>query len=227
MTNKIAPPRVLFLITLALFIIIPIIGVLTLKTELPPSITINHNGQPTLGYPKAKVNVVVFEEPKCSNCRDYSEEIFPKIKQEFIDTNKITYTLIPVSFLPGSMPAAVALLCVYYSDPTYPNDELFFSYLDYIYKHQPDELTDWATKEKLTEFAKATSPAIDLSKLQNCIQMETYRIRIEQNTAYGKELMGGAISTPSVYVNGIRAEELSYDSISELIKKALEHEGVY
>ena len=70
------------------------------KKELPPAITLDTTGQPTIGYPKAKVHVVVFEEPKCSNCRDYSREIYPSIKKNFIDTNKITYTVIPVSFLP-------------------------------------------------------------------------------------------------------------------------------
>lgn len=226
MNNK-KPPRLLFWITVFLFLII--IGAIFFihETSLPPSITLNTKGQPSIGYPKAVVEVVIFEEPKCSSCRDYNDHIFPKIKEEFIDTNKIRYTVIPVSFLPGSMPAAIALLCVYHANPLYPNDELFFSYLDYIYIHQPDEKTDWANTETLLKFAKKTSPAIRLDALKKCIDMETYRIKIEQNTAYGKQVMGGIISTPTLYVNGIKVQELSIDSIRKLIQEVLEHEGVY
>jgi len=196
-------------------------------SELPPAIEVSTEGQPTIGYPKARVHVVVFEEPKCSNCREYNDDVYPTIKKEFIDTNKITYTVIPVSFLPGSMPAAVALLCVYNENTEYPNDEMFFKYLDYIYDHQPDEHKDWATPEKLSEFAKKTSPAIKIENLKKCIEMETYRVQIEKNTAYGKEIMGGVISTPTVYVNGIEVKEITVDGISKLIKEVLEHEGVY
>ncbi len=195
--------------------------------ELPPAITINVEGQPTIGYPNAKVHVVVFEEPKCSNCALYTEQIFPAIKKEFIDTNKIKYTVVPVSFLPGSMPAAVALLCVYYENPDYPNPEMFFKYFDYMYAHQPDEHSDWATPDKLIDFAEHTSPAIKTDKLKKCTSMETYRIQIQKNTAYGAEIMGGQISTPTVYVNGIEVKELTEDNVKKLIKEVLASEGVH
>jgi len=194
--------------------------------DLPPSITLDTEGQPTIGYPKARVHVVVFEEPKCSNCRDFNNDIYPTIKKEFIDTNKITYTSIPVSFLPGSMPAAVALLCVYNADPEYPNNDMFFKYLNYIYEHQPDEHTDWATPEKMIEIAKKTSPSISTSKLKKCIDMDSYRVQIAKNTAYGREVMGGVISTPTVYVNGIKVDEITVDGINKLIKEVLGYEGV-
>lgn len=197
------------------------------RNKLPPAITLDTSGQPTIGYPKAKVHVVVFEEPKCSNCRDYTLQVYPTIKRDFIDTNKITYTVIPVSFLPGSMPAAVALLCVYKANPDYPNNEMFFKYLDYLFSHQPDEHTDWATPEKLGDFARQTSPAIKIDELKKCVEMETYRIQIDKNTAYGQTVMKGALSTPTVYVNGIEAKEISTEGISKLIKQCLEKEGVY
>src|SRR5262245_26924290 len=129
------PPRALFWITCVILCAVSSITYFT-RTQLPPSIILNTTGQPTIGYAKARVHVVVFEEPKCSHCREFNNNIFPTIKKDFIDTNKIRYTVIPVSFLPGSMPAAIATLCVYHENALYPNDELFFKYFDYIYKHQ-------------------------------------------------------------------------------------------
>src|ERR1700722_18713922 len=100
------PPKVLIWVTLGILILI--IGTMfsLFGEDLPEAISINTKGQPTIGYPKAKVQVVVFKEPKCVNCKQFNDEIFPKLKEEFIDTNKIRYTIVPVSFLPGSMPAA-------------------------------------------------------------------------------------------------------------------------
>jgi len=219
-------PKRLVLFTFAIFVLILALGCFFNKPTLPDAITLKVDGQPTIGYPKAKVHVVVFEEPKCVNCREFSEEIYPLLKKDYIDTNKITYTVVPVSFLPGSMPASNALLCTYYSDPVYPNNELFFTYLKYIYAHQPDEHTDWATTEKLLEFAKEASPAIDLSKLQKCIDHETYRVQVEKNNAFGKSIMGGVLSTPTMYINGIEVKQLDYSSVEELIKKLLEKEGL-
>lgn len=197
------------------------------QTTLPDAVEINTEGQPTIGYPKARVHVVVFEEPKCSNCREYNEQIFPIIKKKYIDTNKITYTVVPVAFLPGSMPAAVALLCVYHENPDYPNSDMFFKYFDYMYDHQPDEYSDWAKVPKLQEFAEKTSPAINTDKLKKCVDMESYRIQIEKNTQMGRDVMGGVISTPTVYVNGIEVKELTADELSKVINTVLEHEGVH
>lgn len=227
MTQKTTPPRKLIWITCCILLIASGLVTYFSTSQLPAAITVNTKGQPTIGYPKSRVRVVVFEEPKCSNCRDYNDQIYPKIKKEFIDTNKITYTVIPVSFLPGSMPAAIACMCVYHSDPVYPNNDLFFTYLDYMYRNQPSEHSDWATPTKLVDFAEGASPAIPKDTLKKCVEMETYRVKIEQNTAYGKKIMDGRLSTPTVFVNGIKVNDLSYDEISKLIKEVLEQQGVH
>jgi protein-disulfide isomerase len=224
--HPIRPPRALLFVTCILLFIFASSTYFYAKTKLPPSIVINAKGQPTLGYAKARVHVVVFEEPKCMHCQELNNELFPVIKKEFIDTNKIRYTVIPVSFMPGSMPAAIASLCVYHQNSLYPNDELFFKYLDHIYKNQKNIESNWTSLQKLMEYAQATSPAIEINRLRSCVEMETYRVQIEENTAYGEKLMGGTIYTPTIYVNGIQLHEISIDDLRKLINAVLAHEGV-
>jgi protein-disulfide isomerase len=221
------PPKTMVWVTLALMSFMIIVTSLYARSSLPEGITIDTTGQPTIGLPQARVQLVLFEEPKCVACRDYSKEILPKIKKNYIDTNKIRYTTVLVSFLPNSMNAAEALLCVYNQEPEFPNAELFYAYLDYIYRHQPDEKTDWAKPDLLANFAKKTSPAIDLSKLKDCVNLDTYRIQIEKNSTYAALLMGGQISTPTLFVNGVEVKELTYEKVSELIDEFLKKEGVY
>lgn len=220
------PPRILVLLSVGIMVVISAWAIYVEQSTLPEGLKIDVAGQPTVGYPRAVVSVVVFEEPKCSNCKIFNNTVVPKIKKDFIDTSKIRYTVIPVSFLPNSMPVAVALLCAYHKDPKNTNDDLFFKFLDYIYQNQPPEYLDWASLDKLEEMAKATSPAISLKKLQSCVEHEGYRNQIVKNTEYGGELMNGTLSTPSVFVDGIATDDNSYASIQELIKKALDEKGV-
>lgn len=214
-------PKFLVIITSIIFVLIIGLGSYFHHTTPVKAIHVDSEGQPTIGYTKAKIHVIVFEEPKCSNCKQYNEEIYPKIKQDFIDTNKIQYTVIPVSFLPGSMPAANALLAVFYNEPDYPNSPLFFTFLDYMYRNEPAEHLDWATTEALVKMAKDASPAIDTINLKNCLEKETHRIKIVKNTDYGKKIMDGVISTPTLYVNGVKIEELTYSNIKDQIEKTL------
>lgn len=215
-----SPPffRSLVLWSVAVMLLL-VAAIIYTRPTLPPGEKIDTSGQPTIGYPKAKVHVVVFEEPKCPDCKRYNNTIFQQIKKEFIDTNQIRYTVIPVSFLPNSMPAAVALLCAYHQDEEYTNADQYFTLLDYLYANQPPEQEDWATVENLQEMAKKASPAIHLDQLKNCIEQESYRVQIAKNTEYGAKLMNGLLSTPSIYVNGIRADKVSLSTIKKLISE--------
>jgi protein-disulfide isomerase len=124
------------------------------------------------------------------------------------------------------MPAALALLCVYHQDAAKPQTDLFFSYLDYIYKNQPPEKQNWATTDTLLKFAAAASPSIDLVHLKKCIEGEDYSKQVVKNTALGNKLMGH-LTTPTIYVNGVKVENnkddtIDYDKIKAAIENALQ-----
>lgn len=183
--------------------------------------TIDTAGQPTIGNPEALIHVVAFLEPKCPDSKRYNNASFPKLKAEFIDTNKISYTVITTSFLSQSMPAAIALLCIYNQAPNAPHTDLFFKYLDYIYLNQPPEKENWATIETLLKFADNVSPEIDQKQLKNCIEKKSYSSQVEKNTAYGNKLMGH-LSTPTIYVNGVKIENSNETIDYENLKKAIQ-----
>lgn len=185
---------------------------------------IETSGQPALGDSQAKVQVVAFLEPKCPDSKRYNNASFPKLKSEYIDTKKVRYTVITTSFLSNSMPAAIALLSVYHQDPNKPNSELFFKYLNYIYQNQPPERDNWATLETLQKFAANASPEINLDHLKKSIETEEFKSQIEKNTAYGNKVMGH-LSTPTIYVNGVKIENsdetIDYEKLKTAIEQAL------
>ena len=85
------------------------------------------------------------------------------------------------SFLSHSMPAALALLCVYNQKPA-PRTDLFFKYLDYIYQHQLPERQNWTTTETLVKYAASTSPEINTKELKNCINIGRFQSQVEKDT---------------------------------------------
>lgn len=177
--------------------------------------------QPTLGDANAPVHVVVFEEPKCPGCKKFTTLIFPLLKQDYIDTKQVRFSVIPVSFVPKSMPAAEAWLCVYHQEGNQLQSDLAFKFIDYTYANQPAENTDWATVDTLVKFAKETSPSIDLEAFKKCLEKHTYQKQVEKNTEDGMNLMEGDLGTPSIFINGVQLDEVSYDNIEQRIKEEL------
>jgi protein-disulfide isomerase len=163
--------KILVIVTVIVLAVISVIGLQFKKHEsLLVSTKMGITGNPTLGSPKANIDIVVFEEPKCPACKTFSDTIYPKIRKNFVATNKATYTLIPISFIKNSMPAAIALFCVYHQDKDFPNSELFFKYVEHMYANQPSESEDWATPETLKKFATETSPVIKIDAFQDCLR---------------------------------------------------------
>ncbi len=179
---------------LAVLILGALVFYKTQRVDLPPAVQIDISGQPHTG--NGTTIIVAFEDMKCSNCKIYNEVIYPFIQSHYIDSGKATYVMIPLAFLHNSIPAGNAALCAYHQKP-----ELFFSYVDYVYQHQPDEALDWATPETLTEFAQHV-PGIDMSALTTCIHNNTYYTQLEQNLAIAGKAMGDTIQTPSLYIDG-------------------------
>lgn len=52
----------------------------------PPAI-----GDMSLGDPKAKVTLIEYASASCPHCAKFSLDVFPELKKEYIDTNKIHF----------------------------------------------------------------------------------------------------------------------------------------
>jgi len=181
---------------------------------------IDTSGQPTLGSKHSPIHVIVFEEPYCSACRKFSERVLPAIRSEFVDKNLATVTVIPVSFLPHSMLLAEGWLSVYHQNPAEPNAELFFAFARYFYQHQPDEGSVLSVSQVL-QMAKEASPKINLQQLEHNLKERTYHIRVEENTTYAKQLLGGRLATPALFINGRVVEDISVNNVMTEIHERL------
>ncbi|HRD54890.1 MAG TPA: thioredoxin domain-containing protein [Parachlamydiaceae bacterium] len=207
----------LILIATVLLMILFVLGNFFFTHIKPTSeYSLNTFNQPTLGNTKASVELVVFEDPKCASCKLYNSDIFPAIKKEYIDTNKIKYVNIPVSLMENSMDEVEALLCVYYQDEQKPSSELFFKLLHIMYGVQGEK----KTVDQILEIAKKEDPAFNLDKIKKCIERHVYFTKIKQNTAEALRTMSNNKSLPALFINGVRIDASNSETIFKAIDKA-------
>lgn len=175
------------------------------RGRLPDRIAINTAGQPSVGT--GDVELVVFEDLACRNCRVFTEEIVPRISSAYVETGKARLTVIPVAFGEDSKPLANAALGVYRIDP----DRFIPFVLELLHSKARG-------REGILN-AAAKVGGIDLIKLSFCIDQRLYYEEIDQNLSWAKRLMGDEFGTPTLFVNGIMTSTESFDEVEERIQQ--------
>lgn len=178
--------------------------------NLPSHKNIDISGQPTLNK-DGKIQIVAFEDLKCSNCKRYNTELFPEIKKQYIDTGKASYTTITLAFIPGSEPAGNAALCLAEQDNNY-----YFEFTDYVFANQPDEMLNWATTETLLDFASHVD-GINKEALESCMNSNRYNKRIAMNLELAEKAMPKQVGTPAIFINGYKLNQLNMDAANQLV----------
>lgn len=179
--------------------------------HFPAPVPVFTQGQPTEGNPNASVHVVSFEDPSCSNCLEFHQNAYPFLKRNYIETGLIKYTVVLVSFLPDSRPISMALLCALSQSP-----KDFFRLLEAFYLNPTDpNLSPDVISKNLLSLAQNLN--ININAMQNCITNRRYSSEITHNTTYAKDLMGGYIQTPTVYVNGMKIINPTIEQLESFI----------
>ncbi len=184
-------------------------------TREPHPISIEISGHITIGDYLAPVRMVVFEDLKCENCREFHEQIFPDLKRKYIDTKKVSLTIIPIAFLDGSEQLANVLLSIYFRYPDH-----FLAYLEKVEKSFSSHHSDWDSKEKLLEYAEEVG-TINSIYIEACLKMGKYLPEIRKNFALAERAMGKNVATPTLYINGIATSASNIKAINRRIEKIL------
>jgi protein-disulfide isomerase len=166
----------------------------------------------TFGNPKAEIKVVIFEDFQCKYCKEFVNRILPEIKKDYIDTNKISYTIVPVAFIYGSKVIANAAMAVYDLDKS-----KFFDFLKVI----SDKKTILDSKGDLLEIAKNLE-SIDLRIFKDFIDQDAYSKNLRSNLDYAKKLMKSQFQVPTIYLNG---KKIKNERLKELIDYKLSYLG--
>ncbi len=197
----------LVIYTILAFICMNGIALAFVILRTPDPLNIDVSKGLTFGYPKAPVEVVLFEDVLCSSCQWFMREIYPQIKKEYVDTGIARFTIIPVAFMEGSRELSNAMICVYQRDP-----RKMFPYLKMAL-----ERGDYSA-EGLIEVAREMG-SLPFGMIQQCIESDRYFPIMKKNYDLGKKLMGDNFGTPTLFIDGVMTPYHAYHLISLRIQK--------
>src|SRR3989442_2288707 len=183
----------------------------TVKLSLP-------SFAPFLGSNSAKIYFVEFGDYQCPFCQRFFQQTQSQIVQKYVNTGLVRLYFLDFQFLgPDSQTLGQGAWCA--------NDQgNYYDYHDYIYSHQGQENSGWATPDKVKTLA-ANISGLDSVKFNSCLDSNKYQSRVQQNTQIGQSL--GVSGTPTVFIGNDQKGYISvvgaqpYDVIKQIIDKQL------
>ena len=169
-----------------------------------------------LGKNEAPISIVEYAAYTCIHCATFHKEIYPRLKSEFIDTDKVKFTYREFYFhrwgLWGSMIARCA-----------NNDQkVFFGVTDQIYKKRDAWLNkkddDQAALSELKKIGKFFG--LTDEKLESCLADKEKLTRLVEWWQSNKQL-DEINSTPTLIIDGEKFEVTSYDQLAAFLNEKL------
>ena len=166
-----------------------------------------------LGPANASVTITEYASMTCPHCAAFNENVFPKIKSEYIDTSKVRYVFrefpLDIKAAAGSMLAR----CIAKEDAG-----KYFAVIDMLFKQQ----NDWVTKnttETLTRIGKQAG--LSQQAVEDCLKDQALLDKIAADQKFANEVLKVG-STPTFFINGemIRGET-SFEEFDKRIKSLL------
>lgn len=144
-----------------------------------------------IGNKDAKVTVIEYLSPTCPHCKTFHETVYPQLKAEYIDTNKIQF--IPRPFVRNVLDAVVFMLA------EAAGAEKYHEVIDTYFRTQ----NDWVTSPTPADAMFAIAQQLGFTK-------ETYDAALTNQALFsGLETMRDQATrefqlqgTPTFYVNG-------------------------
>jgi protein-disulfide isomerase len=166
-----------------------------------------------LGPANAPVTITEFASMTCPHCAAFNENVFPKIKLEYIDTGKIRYVFrefpLDIKAAAGSMLAR----CIAKADAG-----KYFAVIDMLFKQQ----NDWVTKNTTETLIRIGKQAgLSQQAVEDCLKDQVLLDKIAADQKYASDVLK-VDSTPTFFINGEKIKgETSFAEFDKKIKSLL------
>jgi protein-disulfide isomerase len=161
-----------------------------------------------LGPANAAVTITEYASMTCPHCAAFNEQVFPKIKKEYIDTGKIRWVFrefpLDIKAAAGSMLSR----CIANGD-----SQKYFAVTDMLFRQQ----NDWVVKnttETLTRIGKQAG--LSQPQVEACLKDQSLLDKIAADQKYASEVLK-VDSTPTFFINGEKIK--GETSLEEFEKK--------
>ena len=151
-----------------------------------------------LGISGAPVRIIEFGDFQCSHCKDFHEEITPRLIEDFVSRGIATLEFRHLAFLgPESILAATGAECAL-------EQGYFWSYSDLLFfKQNPKNKSTFSTAnlKKYARELESSYPNFNVDQFNSCLNSPEKRELVINMSEEALRL--GFSSTPSFLINGI------------------------
>ncbi len=145
-----------------------------------------------IGDVKAPVTIVEFASMSCPHCAAFEQNVFPRVRSNYIDTGKVRYVFreFPLDIKAAS--ASVLARCI-----ANGNAEKYFGAIDTLFKQQDALMTQ--TKETMLSIGRQAG--LDDKGVEDCVGDQSAMDKLSADETFAaKELKVDA--TPTFFING-------------------------
>ena len=173
-----------------------------------PSFAIATDDQPAKGNAKALVTIVEFTDFECPSCAR-QHPVLERIVNEFGDRVRLVVRDFPLSQHVNARKAAEAAEAA-------REQGKYWEYVGVLFRNQSALGVD-----KLREYA--TQVGLDRTKFDASLDTGKFTEKVQRDLVDGRKL--GINGTPTLYINGKRISDNSYESMKSAIEAALKTEA--
>ncbi len=170
-------------------------------------------GDMALGNPKATVTIVEYASMTCPHCATFTKEVFPKIKEAYIDSGKVRFVFrefpLDLTAAAGSMLAR----CV--ADG---NADKYFAMVDLLFRQQDV----WAVQNPTVPLKRVARQAgMGEQQFETCLKDQKLLDAIKESQDYAVKTLK-INSTPTFFVNETLVRgETSFEAFQKIIDPML------
>ena len=168
-------------------------------------------GDMVLGDPDAPVEVIEYASMTCPHCRRFHEEIYPKLKKEFVDTGKVRFVFREFPLDRYALQASMLARC--------GGEQKFFGFIDLLFQQQPN----WTSASDPTAALRQIGVlgGVSTEAFDACMADESLVDMLLATRLDGHQRMKVS-GTPSVYVNGEKFDGgLDFEALPDRVESAL------
>ena len=161
-----------------------------------------------LGNKDAKIVVIEYASMTCIHCANFHKQVYPKIKKNYIDTNKIKFIFRDFPLDKQALFASVLAKCA-------PKDK-YYNFVKLILTNQEKWISnDDAFMNKLRNIGKLAG--LNENKINSCFKDEKIVNNIIRTRSIGEEKYN-INSTPSLIINEKKYSAMSYENFEKIIE---------
>jgi predicted DsbA family dithiol-disulfide isomerase len=170
---------------------------------------LTHGSFPVRGDRSAPVTIAVFSDFQCPYCARFAAAM-KDLTPEEARMVRLVFHNFPLPMHPWARPAAEAARCAQEQGDSY-----FWALHDFMFDHQKDLTRD----NLLGKLASVTSglTGFDQGKFAMCIVGAKTEVEVGQDVAFAQQ--NGINATPTVFVNGQRAQVGTPEQLHALIRQ--------